>query len=116
MLHNLLLLLMVAVFLWDGWICGTPYAFATGVFGLVVFTLPREINFDKRANRLRMTPIKEVESLRQTRNTIEMTTLNNKRLNYSIRHRLFELNLTWSLDWQAEKFGLWLGKGLSVCR
>ncbi|MDM3813537.1 glycoside hydrolase family 32 protein [Proteus mirabilis] len=78
------------------------------------FTLPREINFDKRANRLRMTPIKEVESLRQTRNTIEMTTLNNQALKLLDKTPAIELNLTWSLDSQAEKFGLWLGKGLEV--
>ncbi len=43
-----------------------------------------------------------------------MTTLNNQTLKLLDKTPAIELNLTWSLDSQAEKFGLWLGKGLEV--
>ena len=78
------------------------------------FTLPREITFDKAQNRLRMIPVKEVESLRQKKQTIQPLTLNNQSIKLINNTPAIELDLTWSLDSQAEKFGLWLGEGLEL--
>ena len=78
------------------------------------FTLPREIIFDKRQNRLRMLPVKELESLRGEKNTIQPINLTNQSIKLMDNAQSVELDLTWSLNSQAEKFGLWLGKGLEV--
>lgn len=78
------------------------------------FTLPREITFDKVKNCLRMVPVKEVEALRQNKQTIQPTTLNHQSIKLMDDTPALELNLTLSLDSKAEKFGVWLGKGLEI--
>lgn len=77
-------------------------------------TLPREIHFDSRRHRLFMTPVKEVEALRQQKQVIAPKTLDNEAIQFHDNASALELNLVWALDSRAEKFGLWLGKGLEV--